>query len=96
MHGVVLWFDPSARVGMIWCEDQGPLAFLAPDIALPTGRAALDCGDQILFTVETIEGVRQVRDIYQVIDGIPGVDPAQLLEDFQQTQERAGHLSVVA
>lgn len=96
MHGVVLWFNPVARVGMIWCEDQGPLAFLAPDIALPAADDALACGDQILFTLDVRDGVRYVRDVFEVLPGAEGADPAQILSDAYRARERARHLSTVA
>lgn len=96
MIGLVLWFNPKARVGMIWCEDQGPLAFFGPEVALPKGQAALDCGDQVTFSIEVRDGVRYVRDVYAVSPGMAGSDPSEIIAGYHQSQERARHLSIVA
>jgi len=47
MIGVVLWTDESANKAVIWCEDQGDLAFCrqpVDDEAVP-----LDAGDLVQF-----------------------------------------------
>lgn len=30
MIGVIIWSDPIERKAIVWCEDQGDLAFLKP------------------------------------------------------------------
>lgn len=96
MHGVVLWFNPVARVGMIWCEDQGPLAFLAPEIALPAGEGALASGDQILFTLDVRDGVRYVRDVFEILPGAGGADPREIISGYHHRREAASHRNTVA
>lgn len=96
MIGLVLWFNPKAQVGMIWCEDQGPLAFLGPDVVLPERNAVLDCGDQVTFSIELCDGVRHVRDVYAVLPGAASSDPREIIAGYHQSQERARHLSIVA
>lgn len=96
MIGLVLWHNPVAQVAMIWCEDQGPLAFLGPDVALPAGIEALNAGDQVTFSIELREDVRFVRDVYQVEAGRPGIDPAEILAGAVDRQEAARRLSIVA
>ncbi len=96
MNGLVLWFNPKAGVGMIWCEDQGPLAFLGPEVALPKGRDALECGDQLIFSIEMRDGVRYVRDLFAVSSGVPGANPRDIIAGYHSAQETARHLSIVA
>lgn len=96
MIGLVLWYNPEAHVGMIWCEDQGPLAFIGPKVRLPKGCAALDCGDQLTISLEIRDGVRFVRDVVEVHSGACGTDPRAILAGFHSTREANTHLSIVA
>jgi hypothetical protein len=89
MIGLVLWHNPKAQVGMIWCEDQGPLAFLGPDVALPKAQRALSCGDQLVFTVEIRDGVRFVSRVEAVLPGVPGADPREILSGYHQALDPA-------
>ncbi len=96
MMGLVLWYNPKARVGMIWCEDQGPLAFLGPEVDLPDGHGALDCGDQLTFSIEIREGIRFVRDVVEIVSGAGARDPRAILAGYHSTREAESHLNVVA
>lgn len=96
MNGLVLWFNPQARVGMIWCEDQGPLAFLSPEVVLPKGFDTLECGDRITFSVELLDDVRYVRDVYRVVEGSAEADPRDIVRGYHQTATDEVRLSVVA
>jgi len=96
MIGLVLWYNPKARVGMIWCEDQGPLAFLGPDAELPEGCDHIDCGDQLTFSIDLRDGVRFVRDVVQVVSGVGAADPREILAGYHRTREAESHLNIVA
>jgi len=96
MIGLVLWYNPKARVGMVWCEDQGPLAFLSPEATLPGGCAGLDCGDQLTFSIDLRDGVRFVRDVVQVTSGAGGADPREILAGYHRAREAESHLNTVA
>lgn len=96
MIGLVLWYNSSAGTGIIWCEDQGPLAFLGPEVRLPAGAEVLESGDQLVMSVETREGVRFVRDIRALSYGGGAQDPRDILNGYRQEQARARRLSVVA
>jgi len=96
MMGLVLWFNPKARVGMIWCEDQGPLAFLGPEVELPGGGEALDSGDQLTFSIELRDDVRFVRDVLSVTPSRGVIDPREILSGYHSTREVESHLSIVA
>lgn len=96
MIGLVLWYNGSAGTGIIWCEDQGPLAFLGPEVRLPDGAAVLESGDQLVISVETREGVRFVRDIRALSYSGGARDPREIINGYHQAQARARRLSVVA
>lgn len=105
MIGLVLWFNPEAKAGMIWCEDQGPLAFLSPEVDLPDGVESLSCGDRLTFTVELRDDIRFVRDIYALTPATAGADPRDILMGYHRGESPEengsddavpGHLSVVA
>ncbi|MFK7881043.1 hypothetical protein [Roseobacter sp.] len=62
MIGVVLWSDTSDRKAVIWCEDQGDLAFLnsAEDILQP--GAFFDAGDVVQFDMEIHSTMRRAHN----------------------------------
>jgi hypothetical protein len=94
MIGLVLWYNPKAQVGVIWCEDQGPLAYLGPEVALPKGLRGLVCGDQLIFSFDLSDGVRLVRSVSSVSAGV--TDPAEILAGHHRQAETAARLRVVA
>lgn len=96
MIGLVLWYNPEPGVGMIWCEDQGPLAFLGPETGLPEGYSKLDCGDQLVISLELRDGVRYVRGIYSVTSGVGARDPRSIIAGYHSTREAERRLQVVA
>ena len=63
MIGVILWSDPVDQKAVIWCEDQGDLAYMAhPDgICLPEGF--VDVGDIVEFDVATERSTRLARNM---------------------------------
>lgn len=60
MFGVVLWSDPVDRKAVIWCEDQGDLAFYRHADA--TQDLMLEAGDWVQFDLETQRQQRFVRN----------------------------------
>ena len=96
MMGLVLWFKPEPGVGMVWCEDQGPLAFLGPEVTYPQDAPLLQCGDEIVFSFELREGVRYVRDVLSVTEGNGAHDPQEIIARFHETRERERNFRVVA
>lgn len=105
MIGIVLWYNTDKCVGLVWCEDQGPLAYIGPDIAMPQDGANLDganldganlgCGDQISFVYEVRENVRYVVAIEKVQQGRTMADPQSILSAYHDKTE-ARQLRVVA
>ena len=96
MLGLVLWFNPEARVGMIWSEDQGPLVFIGPDADLPKGIERLETGDGVTFSFEDRDGLRFVRDLVEVMPRLAETDPRALLASAQEGLVSLGKLRSVA
>jgi len=49
MLGVVLWSDKDAGKAVIWCEDQGKLAYVTGEQADICADMALQAGDLCQF-----------------------------------------------
>ena len=96
MMGLVLWYNPDPGVGMLWCEDQGPLAFLGPDAARPEGVDELHSGDQIDFTIELRDGVRFVKEINGVTANTSTSDPREIIDAYTREHADEPGLRVVA
>jgi cold shock CspA family protein len=97
--GLVLWHNPEAGVGVIWCEDQGPLAFLGPDVVLPDGVETMHPGDEVNLRLQVKDGVRYVREIRSFRLGKPGADPRAILAAAQAAPQGASQgadLKIVA
>lgn len=60
MFGVVLWSDPADQKAVIWCEDQGDLAFYRH--ADETQNLSLEAGDWVQFDLEMQRQQRFVRN----------------------------------
>ena len=58
MLGVVLWSDASDRKAVIWCEDQGDLAFMTAADTVLNCDGFFDAGDLVQFDM-CIEGSRR-------------------------------------
>lgn len=62
MFGVVLWSDTNAQKAVIWCEDQGELAFYTPCEQTVHDAPALDAGDLIQFDVIVQKNMRKATN----------------------------------
>jgi hypothetical protein len=62
MFGVVLWSDAAARKAVIWCEDQGELAFYTPGEGSIHDAPVLDAGDLISFDMIIQQNVRKASN----------------------------------
>ncbi|MCL3883602.1 hypothetical protein [Marivita sp. GX14005] len=62
MFGVVLWSDTDAQKAVIWCEDQGELAFYTPGDTSIHDAPALDAGDLIRFDLSVQENMRKASN----------------------------------
>lgn len=70
MLGVVLWSDSSDRKAVIWCEDQGDLAFVnAADGVLHQGEF-FDAGDLVQFDMQIKDSTRRACNTRLVIEQV--------------------------
>lgn len=58
MLGVVLWSDTSDRKAVIWCEDQGDLAYLNAGHCFLHTDDFFDAGDLVQFDMEVTQSMR--------------------------------------
>jgi hypothetical protein len=80
MFGVVLWSDAAARKAVIWCEDQGELAFYTPGEGSIHDAPVLDAGDLISFDMIVQQNVRKVSNP-QILMASHSPDLPQKLRD---------------
>lgn len=80
MMGVVLWSDASDRKAVIWCEDQGDLAFLNSKEPLLDGEVFFDAGDVVQFDMEIQATMRRAHNPRLVVERA-GVGLPEALRD---------------
>ncbi len=68
MLGVVLWSDVSDRKAVIWCEDQGDLAYVNASSDVLNNDAFFDAGDLVQFDMETCQSMRFANNPRLVIE----------------------------
>ncbi|HSF92017.1 MAG TPA: hypothetical protein VLA51_07400 [Paracoccaceae bacterium] len=80
MLGVILWSNAADRKAVIWCEDQGDLAFFtSPDDHLETSEF-FDAGDLVQFDLEVHASMRRAHNPRLVIEQVGKSLPGALLE----------------
>ena len=95
MIGLILWYNAEKSVGLVWCEDQGPLAYVGPEVEKPDGVQDLVRGSQVRFDFDEVNGFRTVRRIEGISVVMGAVDPAGILASYELPQPRP-ELRVVA
>lgn len=101
MLGILVWYDDRLKSGIVWCEDQGALAYLAGEVVAASG---LDPGEGDLLEVSVSDGVepRVVTAMYAVRQSGGGALLKELLRSGGQALETdpeiplRPHLRVVA
>ncbi len=78
MLGVVLWSDVSDRKAVIWCEDQGDLAFLNASDDILKADDFFDAGDLVQFDMEINASMRRARNPKLVVEKVGAGLPAAL------------------
>ncbi|WP_299731188.1 hypothetical protein [uncultured Tateyamaria sp.] len=58
MIGIILWCDPSDQKAVIWCEDQGDLAYLSGREKVDVPEPFFEVGDVVEFDVQTLRNMR--------------------------------------
>jgi hypothetical protein len=80
MLGVILWSNAADRKAVIWCEDQGDLAFFtSPDDHIEASDF-FDAGDLVQFELEVHASMRRAHNPRLVIEQVGKSLPGALLE----------------
>jgi hypothetical protein len=94
MLGVILWSDASDRKAVIWCEDQGDLAFLNASDDVLTAGAFFDAGDLVQFDMEVNASMRRARNPKLVVEkvgaGLP--DALRTCDTFVPSERRSAQI----
>ncbi|HHB81709.1 MAG TPA: hypothetical protein ENK83_08225 [Aliiroseovarius sp.] len=94
MLGILVWFDDRLRSGVVWCEDQGALAYLGAEVVAQAGMCVGE-GDLLEVRVSSDARPRCVEAVLAVRQ--PG--GGSFLKDILLAgaeQSRAPRLRVVA
>lgn len=95
MIGVVLWSDAADRKAVIWCEDQGDLAFVnAPDTVLESG-GFFDAGDLVQFDLHVKDATRRAHNPRLVMEKAAAALPQILRDEVRHMTESTGAGAVV-
>lgn len=74
MCGVVLWSNPDDRKAVIWCEDQGNLAYYVEPDHDGLNGVSLDAGDLIEFELREERQLRRATNPTLLCqDAAPGI-----------------------
>ena len=68
MIGVVLWKNTDDGSAVIWCEDQGDLAYMNSDADVLNPQAFFDVGDVVEFDVLVLKNMRGVQNLCRLQD----------------------------
>ena len=86
MIGVILWSDKQERKAVVWCEDQGDLAFLGCGSTQYDNLGQLAEGDILEFDIEIDGDLRCVNNPI-LLTGYESGDVAVGLIDNTQVAE---------
>lgn len=81
MLGVVLWSDASDRKAVIWCEDQGDLAYVNGHASVLNPEDFFDAGDLVQFDMETCKSMRLANNPRLVAEKAGSTLPEALKRD---------------
>lgn len=84
MLGVVLWSDASDRKAVIWCEDQGDLAYVSEFTSAMNSGDFFDAGDLVQFDMEMRKSMRLANNPRLVIEKAGRSLPKALLDGAEQ------------
>jgi hypothetical protein len=92
MIGVILWSDTSERKAVVWCEDQGDLAFLGNGDAQLEHLGELTAGDLLEFDVRVEGDLRRVNNPI-LLKGYETYDvAADLINNVRATKDAMGKI----
>ncbi len=93
MIGIVLWRDVEDDKAVIWCEDQGDLAFMNSVTDENDRNVELDVGDIVRFDIECVRELRIAKKVTLLLDNWGSVLKDALLnlpEEPTQTGQSGG------
>ncbi|MFV0293484.1 MAG: hypothetical protein ACK5II_09850 [Paracoccus sp. (in: a-proteobacteria)] len=93
MIGVVIWSSETNDKAVIWCEDQGPLAYLKGRDSLLDEAEWPVPGDLLRLECETIGNLRQAHSVSLIAPKVCPQLPGALLG---KTNRPASHLRVIS
>ncbi|MEL7093102.1 MAG: hypothetical protein AAFN94_15320 [Pseudomonadota bacterium] len=90
MIGVILWSDPTKQTAVVWCEDQGNLAYLSQPHLADLSGSFVDAGDVIEFDMTTERSKREIENVRLLAQasGMP------LVNTLRQSARQDGRASV--
>lgn len=68
MLGVVLWSDATDRKAVIWCEDQGDLAYVSAQDLEMSPDNFFDAGDLVQFDMHVEHETRHAHNAHLVLE----------------------------
>ncbi|MEQ9693528.1 hypothetical protein [Shimia sp. SDUM112013] len=69
MLGVVLWSNNQDNKAVIWCEDQGDLAYFNGGDEVPLEMLDLDAGDLVQFELQQERHLRYAKNPRRIEQG---------------------------
>ncbi|WP_300029688.1 hypothetical protein [uncultured Roseobacter sp.] len=89
MLGVVLWSDAADGKAVIWCEDQGDLAFLNSKDQVLQAEPFFDAGDLVQFDMEVRSSLRRAHNPRLVVENAGASLPNALLNSSSARRTRS-------
>lgn len=105
MYGVILWSDPDVGKAVIWCEDQGDLAYYeATEVDGAEDALFFDPGDYVEFEVDLQNDMRRAvnaqtihaashRMVAGAFDNAPGLGVSVRTRPVQRHSAEVVHLA---
>lgn len=92
MLGVVLWSDASDKKAVIWCEDQGDLAFVSANESVLNPDDFFDAGDLVQFDMTMKNSVRRACNT-RLLEGKAGTVLTEVLKN-QEAPEHGAQVQI--
>lgn len=90
MIGVVLWKNLNDGSAVIWCEDQGDLAYLNSGAQELSKTAYFDVGDVVEFDVSLNKNMRSAQNLIRMADMTrPALRRVLVLDAAEQIPKQA-------
>ena len=94
MIGVVIWSSEASRKAVIWCEDQGPLAYLRGCDSLLDQVDWPVPGDLLRLECETIGNLRHARAVSVIAPKVCPQLPDALLGQIAERQREVTRIEL--